>query len=432
MDSVRGNTAQTGGALTIRHILVVAAGLLICLGPCGIVYNTWSIFVVPVSSDLGAASSQFTFYITIIYLVGALTAPIVGNLMDRLDLRVVLSASVLFVFAGLLLCSFWTEIWQFYISGLLEGLGMVALMFLAIPTLVNRWFAVRTGFIIGLCMSMSGVGGALWSLVGGVILAGAGWRTAYLVFAFITLVIALPATLFFVRSYPREVGLQVYGLNDDTQDASKVSDERQWGVSASTMFKSPAFYLLMLSMGIFNALTVVGNLFASYIHHLGSLGVAGITAESAVLLASSVAACLMVTAAISKVALGALSDKTAVGALLVACGCGAGSILLMWFGASTATIYVGAVLGGVLYAAIDSLSPSLTRQISGPRDYTKIYSRVAVFVNIAGAVSATAFAAVAEISWEAEWIMALALIATAFICAFVALRLSRGLERTFE
>ena len=35
--------------LATRHIMIVIAGILICLGPCALVYNTWSIFVVHVS-----------------------------------------------------------------------------------------------------------------------------------------------------------------------------------------------------------------------------------------------------------------------------------------------------------------------------------------------------------------------------------------------
>ena len=69
--------------LATRHIMIVIAGILICLGPCALVYNTWSIFVVPVSSSLGASSSQFTLYITLVYLIGALFSPIAGNLMER-------------------------------------------------------------------------------------------------------------------------------------------------------------------------------------------------------------------------------------------------------------------------------------------------------------------------------------------------------------
>ena len=123
--------------MTCRHWLIIAAGVLIAFGPCALVYNVWSIFVVPVSSSLGVASSQFTFFITLVYLVGGIAAPFAGNLLQKHDLRIVLSASVVMVALGLFLCSFWDRIYLFYVSGVLVGFGIVSLMFLAIPTLLS-------------------------------------------------------------------------------------------------------------------------------------------------------------------------------------------------------------------------------------------------------------------------------------------------------
>ena len=95
--------------MTCRHWLIIAAGVLIAFGPCALVYNVWSIFVVPVSSSLGVSSSQFTFFITLVYLVVGIAAPFAGNLLQKHDLRIVLSASVVMVALGLFLCSFWAR-----------------------------------------------------------------------------------------------------------------------------------------------------------------------------------------------------------------------------------------------------------------------------------------------------------------------------------
>lgn len=454
------NLSTQKASLSIRHAMILLAGILICLGPCALVYNTWSIFVVPVSSNLGASSSQFTFTITLIYLLGAIACPLAGNLMERFDIRAVLSLSVCLVAFGMGLCALWSEIWQFYISGILMGLGIVSLMFLAVPTLINRWFTVRTDFFVGLCFSMSGVGGALWSMVGGVIFSCANWRVAYLVFAAIVLVMGLLASLVLIRSYPSELGLHPYGFqtstscdtsytashkgsspitSSDTSLSVSVSEKsskkgKQWGVSARIMFRSPVFYTLMVTMGIFNAMTVVGNLFATYIYYLADNGIAGITSTQAIMLASAIAACIMVCSALSKVLLGALSDKSLLGALAIPCVCGALSILCLWFGASVSFIfiYAGGLLCGVLYAAVDALGATFTRQIAGPRDYTLIYSRVAIVVNLAGAGAATLFAGVAEISWEAEWILALSLIVVAFVLGCFTIIKGKCLEQTFE
>lgn len=430
-----------------RHALVLLTGILILLGPCALVYNTWAIFVVPVSTTLDATTAQFTLYITVVYLVGALLAPVAGNLLERFDLRIVLSASVLLVAVGIFLCSFWNEVWQFYISGFLEGAGSVALMFLAVPTLINRWFRVKTGFFIGLCMAMSGFGGALWSMVGGAIIVSFDWRTAYVVYALLVVVLALPATLFFIRSYPREVGMVPYGqaletnaVSNDHEDSSDVAssrgelvDTREWGVSAKIMFKRPVFYVLMIMLGLCNALTAVANLFASYIYHLGDEGLAGIDPVSATMMASTVAACLLVSAALSKIVLGALTDKTSLGALILMCATAAIGIICLWQAQYWATgVYVGAVLFGLMYAAVDAFGPAQTRKMVGPRDYTLIYSRISIVINIAGAFAVTLFSVVAEISWEAEWLVTLDFIAAIFILGLVVLKLGKSLEQTYE
>lgn len=422
--------------MTCRHWLIIAAGVLIAFGPCALVYNVWSIFVVPVSSSLGVASSQFTFFITLVYLVGGIAAPFAGNLLQKYDLRIVLSVSVAMVALGLFLCSFWNHIYLFYVSGVVVGFGVVSLMFLAIPTLINRWFSQRAGLFMGICFAMSGVGGAVWSMVGGLIIDASTWRVAYQVFSALVLVIGLFATLVCVRSYPEEVGLRPFGsqpLQEDAASALGGEGLKLRGVSASVMFRSPVFYLLIFSMGIFNALTVTVNLYATYIHHLGALGLAGITPDGAVIMASVVASCLMAVSAGSKVLLGAISDKSMIGALAIAFVGGVVSICCMWLGTwSPEVIVFGGALGGVLYAAIDALAPSITRQIVGPREYTIIYSRVAIVVNIAGAVAATVFAAVAEVSWEAEWVMSLILVTVAFASCVAAVRFGKNLEQTLE
>lgn len=422
--------------MTCRHWLIIAAGVLIAFGPCALVYNVWSIFVVPVSSSLGVASSQFTFFITLVYLVGGIAAPFAGNLLQKYDLRIVLSVSVAMVALGLFLCSFWNHIYLFYVSGVVVGFGIVSLMFLAIPTLINRWFLQHAGLFMGICFAMSGVGGAVWSMVGGLIIDASTWRVAYQVFSALVLVIGLFATLVCVRSYPEEVGLRPFGaqpLQEDSASAHGGEGLKLRGVSASVMFRSPVFYLLIFSMGIFNALTVTVNLYATYIHHLGALGLAGITPDGAVIMASVVASCLMAVSAGSKVLLGAISDKSMIGALAIAFVGGVVSICCMWLWAwSPEVIVFGGALGGVLYAAIDALAPSITRQIVGPRDYTIIYSRVAIVVNLAGAVAATVFAAVAEASWEAEWVMSLILVTVAFASCVAAVRFGKNLEQTLE
>ncbi|MFR5090642.1 MAG: hypothetical protein ACLTDR_00145 [Adlercreutzia equolifaciens] len=61
--------------------------------------------------------------------------------------------------------SFSNTIVLFYVAAVMLGLGEITILWLAIPTLINRWFVERAGFFIGLCMAFTGIGGAIWCRV---------------------------------------------------------------------------------------------------------------------------------------------------------------------------------------------------------------------------------------------------------------------------
>lgn len=426
---------QASGKLTIRHVLVIVTGILVCLGPATLVFNTWSLFVVPVCNDLNVSSSEFTLYVTFLFLTSAIVAPFMGNLMEKFDLRIVITASCALCAIGIFLCAFWTQVWQFYFSGIIEGAGVVALMYLTAPTLVNRWFHTHTGFLIGLCVAMTGVGGALWSMVGGLILSDYGWRTAYIAFGIIAAVISMPATIFFIRSYPSDVGLEPYGKAEVVEDADGNGsvNAMRMGVAAKTAFKSPAFWILMVTIGLCNGTAQMGNFLPKYIYHLGDIGVAGITPLTAIMMASTVAMCLQIAQALGKVGLGVIADKSIIVALATACGCGIIGVLCCWQGAFSAyVVYFGGFMFGFFFASTNVLGPTITRYLFGPREYTKIYSRIASFINFIPAVAAVLFAAMADASWDLEFGVTIGIIAVIFVCAIITVKLGRHLVQTVE
>ena len=87
-------------------------------------------------------------YITVLYLPSFL-APFIGKLLAKTDIRIVLSVSALLVGLGFILISIVKTLWIFYVAGLMMGLGEVGLLWLAVPTLCNKWFNKNSGTIIG-------------------------------------------------------------------------------------------------------------------------------------------------------------------------------------------------------------------------------------------------------------------------------------------
>ena len=420
-------------ALSIRHILVIATGILVCIAPCTMIFNSWSIFMVPVSSELGVPTSAFAISVSLIFGTCVVTAPLAGKMMDRFDLRFMLTGACILTGVSIFCCSFITEIWQLYVAGVMEGLAGVVLMFLMLPTMINRWFAARVGTVIGLCVAMTGVGGAIWAMLGGVIIVDSGWRAAYQALGIIAVVMSLPATIVFVRSHPSDVGLEPYGLSATRAGEASSAGDPDLGVSAKVAFKSPAFLLLVLTMSLVNGVMQVGNMLPTYVYHLGDIGAFQMDAAALIMAASTVGLCMQIGQATGKITLGIIVDRSVAVALCLALGCGLVALACCWFGSAVPMIvYVGGLAFGFFFATVDILTPGMSREFFGQREYTKIYAPIASCINIIPVFATTGFAALAEYSWGFTFALMASILVFTLVTGLLAVKFSKNLEFTRE
>lgn len=409
--------------LSSRHILLIVTGIMLTFGCSALTFSTWTNFQPVVSQAMGQVTADgklntapFALYITVLYLTMTIAAPFAGKLIQKMDIRIILSVSAALVGIGFILMSLYNEIWQFYISGVLLGLGEISILWLAIPTLMNRWFKKSAGFFIGICMAMTGVGGAIWnSLFTALNTGGMSYKTIYLIWGIIALVTSLPFTLFCVRSTPEEVGLQPYGA-ETTSDGKIVASR---GLSASLAMKSPVFYAVFVYAGLINLLTIIAPQFPSY---MKSLGAAGSVAYDVAVVGGIMSVAVMIAQAISKVAMGGFADKNSRITMIAAFVSGVAGICLVWFGAqSEILLYIGACVYGFFFASAVVLCPIVVRQIFGTREYSEIYSRISVFVNLAGAFGATIWALLgSNFGYSSVFIVGIVLQVIVLICGLYA------------
>lgn len=142
--------------LTVRHLLVVLTGIMITFGCSALCFSTWGLFQPVVAEGLGVEVTAFAMYVTVMYLTMTIASPFAGKLLQTMDIRILLSASAALVGCAFLLMSFSNTIVLFYVAAVMLGLGEITILWLAIPTLINRWFVERAGFFIGLCMAFTG------------------------------------------------------------------------------------------------------------------------------------------------------------------------------------------------------------------------------------------------------------------------------------
>lgn len=403
------NTATRGG-FHYAYLIVLSCIVMTCL-PCALVLSCAGIFFTPVSEFFGVPKASFTLYFSVLNLAMMATLPVAGKLLAARDARVVLSVATALCGLGMFGMASCQEVWQFYLVGIVLGVGVAPLIYLAVPTLINAWCVKRVGFFVGLCMAFTGIGGVIFNPIGTAIIQSSpeGWRQAYLVFGIIILVGTLPFTLFVVRGKPADKGLLPYGAGEkDAADADGAATVGTQGVSAADAMRTPAFWAIVAFCGLITLNQTVYQFLSSYALSFSN-SLPQIAAASGV-----VASAAMGGQAIGKVFLGSVSDHSVrLGAVCGIAG-GAVGVLLMWGIPSVlALLLVGAFCFGVVYAMTTVETPLLVRSVFGSADYANIYSRVSMVGSLMSAVAAVFWSLVIDSAGGYGLMFALSLVCMA-------------------
>ena len=416
------NTATRGG-FHYAYLIVLSCIVMTCL-PCALVLSCAGIFFTPVSEFFGVPKASFTLYFSVLNLAMMATLPIAGKLLAARDARVVLSVATALCGLGMFGMASCQEVWQFYLVGIVLGVGVAPLIYLAVPTLINAWCVKRVGFFVGLCMAFTGIGGVIFNPIGTAIIQSSpeGWRQAYLVFGIIILVGTLPFTLFVVRGKPADKGLLPYGAGEkdaaDTDGAATVGTQ---GVSAADAMRTPAFWAIVAFCGLITLNQTVYQFLSSYALSFSN-SLPQIAAASGV-----VASAAMGGQAIGKVFLGSVSDHSV--RLGAVCGIAGGvvGVLLMWGMPSVlALLLVGAFCFGVVYAMTTVETPLLVRSVFGSADYANIYSRVSMVGSLMSAVAAVFWSLVIDSAGGYGLMFALSLVCMAACLALALFALAHA------
>ncbi|MBQ9042056.1 MAG: MFS transporter [Eggerthellaceae bacterium] len=372
------NSSQNAKGKLHFGYLVVAAMVLTSFIPLSLGLSCAGIFYPALSDYLGVERGMLSYYTSVLWIAALVTLPFLGKLLNNKDARLCLTGAVVIIAAAFVWLSFTQALWMFYVAAAAMGVGVAMLLFLAPSTLINRWFAKRAGFLLGIVMAFTGIGGVVWSTVGGILIQEIGWSATYLVFAVLS-ACTIPVTLFMVASRPEDKGLQPHGW--DPKQA-EVVPKFATGIAAHEAFKMPVFYLICLMCFLLNIGMYVYFMIPSYATTL-DIGVAfpllGATASSVAMAGQTV----------SKLALGAVGEKRTQTSTIVALALGiAGVALLAFATGSTVAFYAAALCFGVYYGITNVMMPIFTRKSFGDRDYAQIYSRVSMVASISNAAAA--------------------------------------------
>ena len=188
---------QESQAWLIVGVLFVSWFLVWGGGP-----NTGAVFFPPVLKYFGWSRAKLSAGFAIAAISAGASGPLIGWLVDRIDVRKVMVSGVALTCLGYAGLSRTHTFNQFLICNFVVGIGLCACTGIPTSLVVANWFRERRGLAMGLALCGASVGGAVMTVVANRVISAAGWRVGYLVIAAPLAVIVIPLLLVFVRSRP--------------------------------------------------------------------------------------------------------------------------------------------------------------------------------------------------------------------------------------
>lgn len=136
----------------------------------------------PTLAQAFAASFQDVQWIVLAYLLAVTTLIVtVGRIGDIIGRRRLLLAGIGLFSGASLLCGVAPTLWLLIAARVAQGVGAAIMMALTVAMIAETVPEAQTGSAMGLLGTMSAIGTTLGPSLGGVLIAGLGWRMIFLV-----------------------------------------------------------------------------------------------------------------------------------------------------------------------------------------------------------------------------------------------------------
>ena len=254
---------RTQGARSQGHGRVFYGWWIVIIGCIldavkGGTFNTgFTLYFLPILTELHLSRAATSLPFSLAKLEAALEGPLIGYLIDRVDLRVMLVLGTTLAGLGFVLLSF-THSYLFF---LLVFMGLLTLGFQvgfnhATMAAVNHWFLRKRGLAMSIVQTGQAIGGVVIFPLVALAVLKLGWRHAAFLSG-IGVLMLVPLALL-VRRSPESMGLLPDGERRVPENPSavivtpvhrlRVTEE----FTAGEAFRTPAFWLLAAFHGLRN------------------------------------------------------------------------------------------------------------------------------------------------------------------------------------
>ncbi|MBI0580976.1 MFS transporter [Neobacillus cucumis] len=366
---------------------IVVAAFMIMTFIYAPIANLVSLFILPVTKELGFSASQFMLYFTVMALAAMVVGPLAGKLMKKMDVRAYLTLFILISACAFIGFSFSTKLIHFYLFAILMGAGLAGGAMIPASVLITNWFNEKRGLCLGIALSGSGFGGVILSPLTNWLITAYGWRSAYLVIGILIAVLLIPFAVFVIRLHPADKGLTPLG---EAKTSNIPQNKVLAGTTQGQTFKSISFWALCLAIIVGGV--VVNSMLINLAPYFAEIGT---SAKTAALILSLGSAMVIV----GKLLVGRLFDRLGLITTLLIISAGSlVSFLFLMKGNITSLAILFTIFSGIGSTAITVTPAYLTGALYGEKDYGAKYGVVSIFISLGVAITPIASGALYNIN----------------------------------
>jgi MFS family permease len=234
---------------------MVAIALAACMLVVGSVYNSYGVFVLPVSAEFHLSRADINTGLILVNLGGASMAPFIGRLLDRTRVRVIMIAAAISMgasFAALGLSH--SILLSAIVLALTLPAGALAAATITMPMLIARWFVAQRGRAMALAMTGMYLGSVVITPLVAWAVEAMGWRSALLVMAGAISVLLIGLALVVrAKPGPGDVEPAAKGASAALGAPSAAQAAAQPPSRLGVLLRNPQLWTITLSAGLTSA-----------------------------------------------------------------------------------------------------------------------------------------------------------------------------------
>jgi len=356
---------QTASTQRFYGWWIVLAAFLNLFFAVGLVFYGLPVFYTSLVDSLHFTRSQVAQGLFLGFVIVAPAFGFMGALIDRIGARRVLRVGILLVALPLVLMGGMTRLWEYYVLCVVEVVGYVLAGPISNQVLISNWFQAKRGRAMGYAYLGLGLGGVAAPVLAAYLIAGLGWRRAFVIIGAMIGVVLFPIAQWLTRSAPGEMGLVPDGA-ESSQAPGGAGQASSFPLGAAV--RTANFWLILAGSTL--TIGAIGTVIQQFVLFLRDTGYTTVQA-------SHVSSGLLLAGLAGRVAVGYLVDRynkknvMALFYLLLAL-----AIPLLFLARQPAALWAFALIFGFAMGADYLLIPLVTAECFGLAALGKLLSLI--------------------------------------------------------